>query len=130
MWQSKLPLKVRNLIWLVYQQRLQTIDNLSRKHWKGSKLCQLFNEEETKDHLLFRCPPAVFLWRVIRDGLHRTNTPTSIKNFNDNFLLERGIKRINVFSFYLVLSHPILTSKPDAHRMYDQDQVVIHTTRM
>jgi hypothetical protein len=28
------------------------------------------------------------------------------------------------------LSHPVLRPKPDAHRMYAQDQVVIHTVRM
>jgi hypothetical protein len=28
------------------------------------------------------------------------------------------------------MSHPILRPKPDAHRMYAQDQVVIHTARM
>jgi hypothetical protein len=28
-----------------------------------------------------------------------------------------------------LLSHPILRPKPDAHHMYAQDQVVIHTAR-
>jgi hypothetical protein len=29
-----------------------------------------------------------------------------------------------------MVSHPVLRPKPDAHHMYAQDQVVIHTTRM
>jgi hypothetical protein len=29
-----------------------------------------------------------------------------------------------------LVSHPVLRPKPNAHRMYAQDQVVIHTTRM
>jgi hypothetical protein len=29
-----------------------------------------------------------------------------------------------------ILSHSVLRPKPDAHRMYAQDQVVIHTARM
>jgi hypothetical protein len=28
------------------------------------------------------------------------------------------------------MSHPVLRPKPDAHRMYAQDQVVKHTARM
>jgi hypothetical protein len=28
------------------------------------------------------------------------------------------------------LSHPVSKAKPEAHRMYAQDQVVIHTVRM
>jgi hypothetical protein len=30
----------------------------------------------------------------------------------------------------VVVSHPVLRPKPNAHRMYAQDQVVIHTARM
>jgi hypothetical protein len=29
-----------------------------------------------------------------------------------------------------VMSHPVLRPKPDAHHMYAQDQVVIHTAKM
>jgi hypothetical protein len=34
MWQSKLPLKVLKNIWLIYQNRIQTSDNLRRKQWE------------------------------------------------------------------------------------------------
>jgi hypothetical protein len=30
----------------------------------------------------------------------------------------------------ILVSHPVLRPKPDAHRMYAQNQVVIHMTRM
>jgi hypothetical protein len=51
------------------------VDNLGRKKWKGSKLCQLCNEEENVDHLLFRCPIAVFMWAVVKDGLEWSEHP-------------------------------------------------------
>jgi hypothetical protein len=34
------------------------------------------------------------------------------------------------FLHWWLLSHPVLRPKPDAHHMYAQDQVVIHTVRM
>jgi hypothetical protein len=64
MWQSKLPMKVKNFVWLVIRNRIQTVDNLSKKRWKENKLCQLCNEDENAEHLLFRCPIVVLcgLW--------------------------------------------------------------------
>jgi hypothetical protein len=34
-------IKVKNFVWLVYQNRIQTTNNLERKKWKGNKLGQL-----------------------------------------------------------------------------------------
>jgi hypothetical protein len=39
LWHSKLPLKIKNFVWLVLQNRVQTANNMGRKNWKGSKLC-------------------------------------------------------------------------------------------
>jgi hypothetical protein len=75
MWQSQMPLKMKFFVWLVLRNRIQTVDNLGRKKWKGSKLCQLCNEEENVDHLLFRCPIAVFMWAVVKDGLSWSEHP-------------------------------------------------------
>jgi hypothetical protein len=55
-----MPLKVKNFVWLVYQGRIQTADNLIRKHWKGDRKCK-FCEEESVNHLLFLCPIASYL---------------------------------------------------------------------
>jgi hypothetical protein len=90
MWKAKIPFKLRNFVWLVYQGRIQTADNLIKKQWKGDKKCKFCDDEETVDHLLFLCLIASYLWCVIRDGLNWKKTPKSVKEFNDNFLLGRG----------------------------------------
>jgi hypothetical protein len=41
MWQTKLPLKVENFLWLIYQNKIQIADNLLKKQWKRSKNCKL-----------------------------------------------------------------------------------------
>jgi hypothetical protein len=77
-WHSRLPLKVKNFVWMIDRNRIQTMDNLGRKNWKGSKFCQLCQEEESVDHLMFRCPIAEFMWAVIRDGLNSSSYPRSV----------------------------------------------------
>jgi hypothetical protein len=47
LWQLKLPLKVKNFMWFVHRNRLQTADNLGRKQWKDNKFCQFCRSEES-----------------------------------------------------------------------------------
>jgi hypothetical protein len=35
MWHSKLHLKVKNFVWMVDTNRIQIVDNLGKKNWKG-----------------------------------------------------------------------------------------------
>jgi hypothetical protein len=39
LWKSKLPLKVRNFLGLMYRGRIQTVDNLKKKRWNGDEKC-------------------------------------------------------------------------------------------
>jgi hypothetical protein len=39
LWRSKLPLKIKNFLWLVFSGRIQTMDNLKKKRWKGEEKC-------------------------------------------------------------------------------------------
>jgi hypothetical protein len=39
-WKSMLTLKIKKIIWLVCRGRIQTTDNLKKKRWKGSEMCQ------------------------------------------------------------------------------------------
>jgi hypothetical protein len=47
---SKLPLKLKNYVWLVNQDRVHNADNLKRKKWKGNEICQLCNKDENVNH--------------------------------------------------------------------------------
>jgi hypothetical protein len=44
------------------------------------------------DHLIFTCPLASFVWSVIKEGVGWGRALKSVKEFNDEFLLERGHK--------------------------------------
>jgi hypothetical protein len=60
-WNSKLLLKIKNFLWLVFRGRIQTVDNLKRKKWKGEEKYQFCLERESGDYLLFSCPLVVYV---------------------------------------------------------------------
>jgi hypothetical protein len=99
-WNAKIPLKVRNFLWMVFQGRVQTTDNLSKKAWKGENKCKICLEEESVDHLIFTCPLSAFIWSVIKEGLNWERLSRSVKKFNDECLLQRGDK-LNSMLFFL-----------------------------
>jgi hypothetical protein len=78
LWHSKMPLKIKNFVWLVLRNRVQTTYNVGRKQWRGNKLCQFCQIEESADHLFFKCPGAVFVWPVLQDGLGWSDVPKSV----------------------------------------------------
>jgi hypothetical protein len=86
LWHSKIPLRVTNFVWLVYQNRVQTVDNLIRNFfWKRDSKCSLCLGVESVDHLIFECPVEGFVWSVIKEGMGWGRTPKSVKEFNDSF---------------------------------------------
>jgi hypothetical protein len=54
MWHSKLHLKVKNFVWMVDRNTIRMVDNLGKKNRKGSMFCQMCNEGESVDQLMFR----------------------------------------------------------------------------
>jgi hypothetical protein len=84
MWNVKKPLNMRNFLWLVFQGRVQTTDNLSKKAWTGENKCKFCLEEEYVDHLIFTCPLSAFIWSVIKERLSWDRLPRFVKEFNDD----------------------------------------------
>jgi hypothetical protein len=103
LWQSKLPLKIKKFVWLVFRNIVQTVDNLRRKQWNGSKECQWCNEDESVNHMVFICPLARYVWAIVRDGMRWDGWNfipiISVKNWSEDFLLERGDKRNRMLMF-------------------------------
>jgi hypothetical protein len=89
---------------MVFRNIAQTVDNLRRKLWKGAKECQWCAEEESVDHMLFKCPLATYVWAVVRDGMLWQSIPLSVKNWSEDFLLERGgiQNRVVMFLFRVI----------------------------
>jgi hypothetical protein len=64
-WKCRIPLKIRIFMWQVFQDRLQTGQQLKMTKWDGSDQCYLCGKKENANHLLFHCPMAVFVWSFL-----------------------------------------------------------------
>ena len=101
LWKSKIPLKVRIFLWLCYHDRVQTLDQLSKRGWKGDNVCVLCGCEETLNHILFTCHLALFFWLGMKEILSWERAPISFDDFQLNWLEQRGSNDYNfvLFSF-------------------------------
>ena len=73
-----LKLMGRHLRPQVVQDRLPTREQLLKRNRPTNGKCPLCDEIETLDHLLVRCPVAVFLWLIIKEIVWWPDVPHSI----------------------------------------------------
>jgi hypothetical protein len=76
-------------LWQVFQNRLQTAQQLKARNWKGSIECALCGLMEDIDHLLFKCPLAEFIWAFLKETLGWNGQPRIINDLT-SIWLRRG----------------------------------------
>ncbi|CAN6352890.1 unnamed protein product [Urochloa humidicola] len=68
-WKTWAPLKVKFFLWLAFRSRLWTADRRIRHGLQANATCTLCDQEnETSDHILFRCSYSAQVWWEV---LHR-----------------------------------------------------------
>jgi hypothetical protein len=80
------PLKIRIFIWQVFQNRIQTADQLKAKAWRGSEKCVLCGKYEDLDHLIFSCPLGMFGWSFLSEALGWGGYPMSMRDLISSWL--------------------------------------------
>jgi hypothetical protein len=85
-WKCKIPLKIKVFVWKVLQDRVQTAQQLKNRMWKGSEFCSVCGKCEYLDHMLFKCPLAVFLWVFVSEALGWQGYPRSMEDLLSNWL--------------------------------------------
>lgn len=55
-----------------------TKDNLLKRGWKGSKQCIFCGQDETIDHLFFKCSGAVLIWNLLKYAFDLNAIPDSL----------------------------------------------------
>jgi hypothetical protein len=76
-WKTKLPLKIKVLIWQLHNNKLQTAVELKKSRWKGDIHCGLCGGIEDTNHIFFGCSLAQFIWCCLRDSFGWDSFPTS-----------------------------------------------------
>jgi hypothetical protein len=64
-WKSKIPLKIKILLWYLKNGVVLTKDNLVKRQWKGCIKCCFCTEQETIQHIFFDCPMARLMWEIV-----------------------------------------------------------------
>jgi hypothetical protein len=82
LWKTKIPLKIKIFLWLLYREKILTKDNLVKRNWNGNVMCCFYNNYETIQHLFFDCNLAKFIWSVIQltFGLGTRNNINNVYN--------------------------------------------------
>ena len=65
MWKIKIPLRVKTFIWLVLKKSILTGDVLLKRGGVCEKSCLFCGQDESIDHLFFRCPLARYVWNTV-----------------------------------------------------------------
>jgi hypothetical protein len=81
LWKSKIPLKIKIWLWLIWHNAIATKDNLLKRNWSGNPSCQFCNEQETISHLFFGCSAAKFVWSAVATTVKSPTRPGSFSQF-------------------------------------------------
>jgi hypothetical protein len=81
LWKSRIPLKIKIWLWLIWHNAIATKDNLLKRNWVGSASCQFCQENETISHLFFECVAAKFVWSSVATALGAPDRPGSFTQF-------------------------------------------------
>jgi hypothetical protein len=72
-------MKLKVFMWQVFHDRLQTGEELEKRNWKGNEKCLVCGVVETRDHILFCCPMAKFIWACFSDALGWGGSPDNLQ---------------------------------------------------
>jgi hypothetical protein len=61
-WKMKIPLKIKIFMWYIQKGVVLTKDNLAKRNWNGRKQCSFCMNNESIQHLFFKCYYVRFLW--------------------------------------------------------------------
>jgi hypothetical protein len=64
-WKSKIPLKIKVCMWLIWHNVIARKDNMLKRNWTEDPLFQFCNDFESIIHLFFTCPAAKYVWSVV-----------------------------------------------------------------
>jgi hypothetical protein len=89
LWKAKVPLKVRVFLWQMFNDKLQTTEQLMKREWKGEVNYPLCEVKEDVNHIMFSCVLRKFVWTTIRETFGWSSSPTSLEGFVSS-LMRRG----------------------------------------
>jgi hypothetical protein len=94
-WRAKLPLKIKIFLWQLYNDKVQTTEQL-KKNWSGLVDCKLCGKVESVEHLFLQCAVANFCWGVIRDVLGWGSIPICLEDLYEKLIVGSSNENKNI----------------------------------
>jgi hypothetical protein len=139
-WKSRMFPKLKVFCWLLFHDRLNTLDLMDRKHWHvdagfNCVLCNS-NTRESRDHLFFECPFAQACWTTIGIDWElelpiSARILTSKHTFNSPFFME--IIACAAWNIWRMRNDIIFQNQPislDRWRVKFQADLLLHQYRV
>ena len=76
-WKAKIPLKIKKIMWQMFQSRLPTLDNMAKRNIPANGSCAVCVLGENAHHVFFGCFLARFTWNAIRETFSQNWNPLS-----------------------------------------------------
>jgi hypothetical protein len=80
-WKAKMPLKIKIFMWMVQLNVILTRDTLTRKNWQGDKRCSFCSQDESVQHLFFKCSLTKNVWSLVAMVIGAECRPTNVEQF-------------------------------------------------
>ena len=80
-WKARLPAKIKILLWKVARDRITSGDQVQKRRGPGDGKCIWCGDHEDRDHILFRCIMAHFVWSAVRSVTGSMWNPIGFSEF-------------------------------------------------
>jgi hypothetical protein len=81
LWKSKIPLKIKVWLWLIWHNAIATKNIMSERGWVWNTQCQFCDQTENIHHLFFTCPTAKYVWSCVAKSVGAQNRPGNFSQF-------------------------------------------------
>ena len=113
-WNFNIPLKLKCFVWLILENRINTLDILSRKGWIGpSRCCLCLNVQESINHIFVSCS---FVRNVIEQlnsfyGHEITWTLSSILGNIEDWYQKTGVSSHLIWNIWITRNSNIFEGR-------------------
>ena len=101
-WNSRLPLKIKIFLWMLWHYTVQTGEQLKIRKGKGSERCKYCGKLKTRNHLFFNYNIAQIIRVWVRISLRWYERPISIQSYES--IMGIGFGPIKDSSIFFVLA--------------------------
>jgi hypothetical protein len=133
-WRALISMKEKVFMWRMFNDKLQTVEQLKKREWKGEINFPLCEVKEDVNHIMFGCVISTFVWVTLREAFGWSNFPASLEGFVSSWLGRCSGKyvKLRLFDFEVVcwVLWKVRNKMMIEHKLVSSPRVVIFNILM